>query len=92
MLVHATGAAPFVLDGTASLLLLRGDFATAERTAREALGYENRLLPTTRHRLARTLLLARASLDPSTPRHSTRNCCNWRGSRPGNARTTPSRC
>lgn len=58
------GAAPFVLDGTASLQLLRGDFATAERTAREALGYENRLLPTTRHRLARTLLLARASLDP----------------------------
>lgn len=58
------GAAPFVLDGMASLLLLRGDFTTAERTAREALGYENRLLPTTRHRLARTLLLARASLDP----------------------------
>lgn len=58
------GAAPFVLDGTAALQLLRGDFATAERTAREALGYENRLLPTTRHRLARTLLLARASLDP----------------------------
>ena len=58
------GGAPFVLDGTAALQLLRGDLAGAERTAREALGYEARLLPTTRLRLARTLLLARASLRP----------------------------
>jgi len=58
------GGAPFVLDGTATLQLLRGDLAGAERTAREALGYEARLLPTTRLRLARTLLLARASLLP----------------------------
>jgi tetratricopeptide (TPR) repeat protein len=56
------GAAPFVLDGLAVLALLRGDAAQAERIAREALGYEARLLPATRHRIARTLLLARASL------------------------------
>lgn len=58
------GAAPFVLDGLASLALLRGELDAAERLAREALGYEARLLPTTQHRLARTLLLARASRDP----------------------------
>ena len=58
------GASPFVLDGTAALQLLRGELAAAERTALEALGYTDRLLPTTRHRLARTLLLTRASLLP----------------------------
>jgi hypothetical protein len=54
-----------VLDGLASLALLRGDALAAERTALEALGYEERLLPGTRHRLARTLLLARASAAPA---------------------------
>jgi hypothetical protein len=56
------GASPFVLDGLATLALLRGEPIAAERLAREALGYQARLLPTTQHRLARTLLLARASL------------------------------
>src|SRR5690606_20099387 len=58
------GASPFVLDGLAALALLRGEVALAERTALEALGYESRLLPSTRHRLARTMLLARASAAP----------------------------
>lgn len=56
------GAAPFLLDALAETLLLRGDAAAAERLCREALSYERRLLPDVQHRLARTLLLARASL------------------------------
>lgn len=59
------GGSPFVLDGLATVALLRGDANAAQRICREALGYEARLAPTTRHRLARTLLLARASLDPT---------------------------
>lgn len=55
------GGSTVVLDGLATLALLQGDAATTERIAREALGYETRLLPTTQHRLARTLLLARAA-------------------------------
>jgi len=58
------GGSPFVLDGLAALALLRGELAAAERAATEALAYEQRLLPTTRHRLARTLLMARASRQP----------------------------
>jgi len=58
------GASPAVLDGIAAIELLRGEARKAERTCLEALAYENRLAPTTRHRLARTLLLARASLHP----------------------------
>ncbi len=58
------GGSPFVLDGLAAATLLLGDTAGAERIAREALGYEARLSPTTQHRLARTLLLARASAQP----------------------------
>jgi tetratricopeptide (TPR) repeat protein len=58
------GGSPFVLDGLASLELLAGNLEAAERTAREGLAYEARVLPTTQHRLARTLLLARASRDP----------------------------
>jgi tetratricopeptide (TPR) repeat protein len=60
------GGSPFVLDGLGAVALLRGELAAAERAATEALGYEQRLLPTTRHRLARTLLLARASRQPDT--------------------------
>lgn len=37
-----------------------GAHEKARSLAREALGYENRLSPTTRHRLARTMLLAQA--------------------------------
>ncbi|MBL8756241.1 MAG: hypothetical protein JNK15_23300 [Planctomycetes bacterium] len=59
------GGAPFLLDPIAALALLRGEAAAAERIAKEALGYDTRLLPTTRHRLARTLLQARASVDPA---------------------------
>jgi len=59
------GGAPFVLEGLAATALLRGDAAAAIRIAREALGYEGRLLPTTAHRLARTLLLARAVAEPA---------------------------
>ncbi|MGC3970435.1 MAG: hypothetical protein QM775_24800 [Pirellulales bacterium] len=58
------GGSPFVLEGLAAIELLGGDPALAERIAREALGYEARLLPSTRHRLLRTLLLARASATP----------------------------
>jgi tetratricopeptide (TPR) repeat protein len=58
------GGSPFVLDGIAAVELLRGELAAAERAAIEALRYEQRLLPTTRHRLARTLLLTRASRQP----------------------------
>ena len=64
------GAAPMVLDGLAAVELLRGNAAAAERLCREALGYGNRLQPTTEHRLARTLLLAKSSLHPeSAARH-----------------------
>lgn len=58
------GGAPFLLEGIAALDLLGGNARTAERVCREALGYEIRLSPTVRHRLARTLLQARASQDP----------------------------
>ncbi len=47
-----------------TLLELGGadEYTAARDTAREALGYEARLSPTTRHRLARTLILADARL------------------------------
>lgn len=59
------GGSPAVLDGLAAVELLRGDDAAAEKLCSEALGYAARLQPTTEHRLARTLLLARASRDPT---------------------------
>lgn len=47
-------------------LLLRGsDFARARRAAQDALQMQNRCAPTTRHRLARVLLLAEAAMSPS---------------------------
>jgi tetratricopeptide (TPR) repeat protein len=61
------GGSPFVLDGLATVELLVGDLARAERTCSEALSFTARLAPTTQHRLARTLLLARAS---ATPQHA----------------------
>lgn len=64
------GASPFVLDALAATALLRGDATLAERLCREALGFTARLSPTTQHRLARTLLLARSSLQPdNAPQH-----------------------
>lgn len=59
------GGAPFVLEPLAAVTLTAGDVAGAERLAREALNYPPRLLPTTLHRLGRTMLLARASLQPA---------------------------
>ena len=59
------GGAPFVLDPLAALELLRGDAEQARRIAREALGYAPRCSPTVQHRLARTLLLANAALEPT---------------------------
>lgn len=59
------GGSPAVLDGMALCALLLGRPAEAARIAEEALGYTSRLTPTRQHRLARTLLLARASLRPS---------------------------
>lgn len=59
------GGAPALLMPLASLALLRGDAVTAERIAVEALGYEARLSPTVQHRLARTLLMARAARNPA---------------------------
>jgi hypothetical protein len=58
------GASPALLDGLAAVELLLGNAATAERLCLEALSYRARLQPTVEHRLARTLLLARASLHP----------------------------
>ena len=58
------GAAPFLLAPLAELMLLRGDADDAERICREALGYAQRSSPTVQHRLARTLLLARAARSP----------------------------
>ncbi len=55
------GACPFVLEGLAAVALLHGELALAERIALEGLSYTQRLLPSTQHRLARTLLLTRAS-------------------------------
>jgi len=58
------GGSPYILEGLAAMQLLAGEAAAAERLCREALGYRNRLQPRTEHRLARTMLLARASLQP----------------------------
>ncbi|MCR9247870.1 MAG: hypothetical protein NXI31_22810 [bacterium] len=59
------GASPFVLDGLATVELMRGNAREAAKICREALTYDERMMPATQHRLARTLLLARASLDPT---------------------------
>jgi len=58
------GGAPFVLEPLAAMELLRGDADRAERIATEALSYEERQSATVQHRLARTLLMARATLRP----------------------------
>jgi len=59
------GGSPFVLDQLAAMELLRGDPVTAQRIAQEALRYTERTSPGVQHRLARTLLLARAAREPS---------------------------
>jgi hypothetical protein len=62
------GSSPAVLDGIASVELMLGNPADAEKVSLEALGYTHRLCPTTEHRLARTLQLARASRNPENAR------------------------
>ncbi|MCB9878631.1 MAG: hypothetical protein H6835_13620 [Planctomycetes bacterium] len=59
------GGAPFVLEPLAAVELLFGDAEQAQRICREAIGYEQRTSPDTLHRLGRTLLLARAALQPA---------------------------
>ncbi|MEO6595673.1 MAG: hypothetical protein ABIP94_13045 [Planctomycetota bacterium] len=66
------GGAPFVLDGLAAVELLRSNAEAAVRLCLEALSYAARLHPTTQHRLARTLLLARASMHPLDARQHDR--------------------
>ncbi len=64
------GGSPYVLDGLAETELLRGHPGIAERIAAEALSFTTRLAPHRQHRLARTLLLARASQRPeNAPGH-----------------------
>jgi len=61
---RADAGCTVTLLATAELDLRKNDFARAVRVAQEALQLENRCAPTTRHRLARTLLLARAATTP----------------------------
>jgi tetratricopeptide (TPR) repeat protein len=58
------GACAFLLECVASAAAMRGDAAAARSAAQEALSLEQRLSPTTTHRLLRTLLLARAATEP----------------------------
>ena len=64
------GGAPYVLAPLAAFELMREDAARARAITREAIGYPARCSPTVQHRLARTLLLASAALNPAdAPRH-----------------------
>jgi hypothetical protein len=56
--------APWLLEPLAACEAALGDHATAERLCTEALAATSRLLPATRHRLQRTLSLARAAQQP----------------------------
>lgn len=58
------GGSPVILQGLAACAAMTGDHEAVEKLAREALDYESRLHPTARHRLFRSLLLARAALEP----------------------------
>lgn len=58
------GACTVLLDGMAAAAAMQGDATSALRLAQEALALPRRLGPVTTHRLLRTLLLARASLEP----------------------------
>ncbi len=61
---RADGGSAMLLECAASAAALVGKPAEAKRTAEEALSLKSRLGPTTTHRLLRTLLLARATLEP----------------------------
>ena len=58
------GASSFVLEAMASNASMLGAADEARRLAEEALQWTERRSPTTTHRLLRTLLLSRASLEP----------------------------
>jgi len=60
------GACPLLLDALAAAQALRADPAAARTIAEEALTYGRRLSAPTMQRLARSLLLARASLHADT--------------------------
>lgn len=59
------GGAPYVLAPLAAAELLRGDPTRARDISREAVNYPARCSPTVQHRLARTLLMANAALEPA---------------------------
>ncbi len=59
------GGNPIALDALAALRALLGETADAEAIAREGLALEQRLTAPTQHRLARSLLLARATQQPA---------------------------
>ena len=58
------GACAYLLDLAASAAAMQGNPSDARKFAQEALSLSSRLSPTTTHRLLRTMLLARASLEP----------------------------
>lgn len=58
------GGSSFLLECLASIAVVQGRATEARSLAQEALALERRTSPTTTHRLLRTLLLARASLEP----------------------------
>ena len=58
------GACVMLLDGLASSHLVLGNAAEAERIATEALQFQKRLTLASTHRLLRTMLLARSTLQP----------------------------
>ena len=62
------GGCTVLLDAMATAAVLRGQAREAIALATEALALRQRLLPATQHRLARTLLLARASLSTTNAR------------------------
>lgn len=62
------GGNPMVLEALANVAVLRNQSTAAIEIATEALALKSRLTKTTQHRLARTLLLARATVDATTAR------------------------
>jgi hypothetical protein len=62
------GGCTMLLDAMATAAVLRGQTREAVALATEALALRQRLMPATQHRLARTLLLARASISTATAR------------------------
>ncbi len=63
---RADGGCTITLLAAAELELRGSDFARAARIAQEGLGFDARCSPTTKHRLARVLILARAAAASGT--------------------------